>query len=76
LCSEICPTSSLDAVGLLILKLRKCDIFPPSSGSKRRPYKKPARNWYKQRWTSVCQVFAGFLYGFIINPEDGGDIFL
>jgi hypothetical protein len=48
-------------------------ILPPSSGSKNKPSKKPAKAGRK---LSQWPAYAGFLLGLFFNPQDASNGFL
>jgi hypothetical protein len=37
-------------------------------------YKKPANTWQAEVHLCLYQFLAGFLYGLLFNPEDGGNM--
>jgi hypothetical protein len=49
------------------------NILPPSSGSKSKPSKKPKRS---RNQTEYSTGPAGFSFGLLFDPEDGGSMFL
>lgn len=50
----------------------KCRISPPSSGSECKPSKTPTERDCKLSWVTS----ASFLLDSLIDPEDGGDLYL
>jgi hypothetical protein len=50
------------------------NISPPSSGLMMNPYKKPANTWQAEVHLCLYQLLAGFMFGLLFDPEDGGDM--